>query len=68
MRQSGPRKFSESISPPAKRHTPSEQTDEAPGSVENEQVDVERDVPLQENESVERTESDERQGPPAFED
>jgi hypothetical protein len=67
MRYSGPIKFSGIASPPAKRRTPpSEQTDEAPGLIESEQVDVEREAPL-EHESIERSETN-SPDPPAFEE
>jgi hypothetical protein len=56
MRYSGPTESCESASPPAERRTPpSEQADEASGLIESEQVDVERETPL-ERESVERSE------------
>jgi len=60
---------SETKSPPRKRRTPpSEQTDEASGLIESEQVDIEREVPLGENESIERSEPRDSTDPPAFED
>lgn len=69
MRYFGPGKFSEVASPPTKRRTPpSEQTDEASGLIESEQVDVEREAPVEENESIERSERPDNPGPPAFED
>jgi len=69
MRYSGPEKFSETASPPSKRRTPpSEQTDEAPGLIEREQVDVEREAPLEERRSIERIEPRDRPEPPVFED
>ena len=43
-------------------------TDEASGLIESEQVDVEREAPLEGNESVERSEPRDNPGPPAFED
>ncbi len=47
------------LEPPPKRQIPpSEQTDEAPGLIESEHVDVEREAPLEENESIERDPSD----------
>ena len=56
-------------SPPTKRRTPpSEQTDEASGSIESEEVDIEREAPVGENQSVERVEPAERPAPPLFED
>jgi hypothetical protein len=69
MRHSGPEKFSETAAPPSKRRTPpSEQTDEAPGLIEREQVDVEREAPLEERQSIERIEPRDRPEPPVFED
>ena len=58
------------VAPPAKRRVPpSEETDEAPGLIESEQVDIEREAPLGENESVEQIEPrNNRSDPPAFED
>ena len=49
------------------RNTPSEQTDEAAGLIESEQVDVERDIPVDDGQSVERTEPN-APAPPAFEE
>ena len=55
--------------PPRKtRSSPSEQTDEAAGLIEREQVDVERDIPVDHDQSVERIAPREPPGPPAFED
>ena len=69
MRYSGQGRFSEIAPPPTKRRTPpSEQTDEASGLIESEQVDVEREAPIEENESVERNGPRDNPGPPAFED
>jgi hypothetical protein len=56
------------LPPRNSRNTPSEQTDEAAGLIESEQVDVERDIPADDNQSVERVAPDEKPGPPAFED
>lgn len=69
MQHSGPGKFSEP-GPPSKRRTPpSEQTDEAPGLVERDRVDVEREAPLGDNEPVERIPPDRPEPePPAFEE
>lgn len=54
---------------PKKRTPPSEQTDEAPGLIENEHVDIEREAPLGENESIERNPRDNPESePPAFEE
>ena len=63
------RNVSRSDLPPRKRQVPpAEQTDEAPGLIEKDQVDVERDIPTEHNESVERIEPQDRPGPPVFED
>jgi hypothetical protein len=40
----------------------------APGLIEKEQVDVERGIPVGENEPVERSEPRDRPDPPLFED
>ena len=45
-----------------------EQTDEASGLIESEQVDVEREAPAEEKESIERSEPRDNPGPPAFEE
>ena len=67
MRYSGQRNVSES--PPRKRPTaPSEQTDEASGLIEREQVDVEREIPAEHDESIEQVERRDRPDPPLFED
>jgi hypothetical protein len=50
------------------RNSPSEQTDEAPGMIERDQVDVEREIPTDENEPIERIPARDAPGPPAFED
>jgi hypothetical protein len=57
---------SELASPPKRRTPPLEQTDEPPRVVESEQVDVEREVPLGENEPVEQHPRD--RSDPAFEE
>jgi hypothetical protein len=64
-------KISGSTSPPRERRPqPREQTDEAPGLIEKEQVDVEREIPIEDedNESVERGEPRDQSDPPLFED
>ncbi len=53
---------------PPRKTTPSEQVDEAQGLIESERVEVEREVPLDDNQSVERVEPHERPDPPVFED
>ena len=69
MRYSSQRNISRTASPPGKRRTPpSDQADEAPGLIEQEQVDVEREVPLEENQLIERTEPRDRPDPSVFED
>jgi hypothetical protein len=56
-------------SPPRKpRNSHSEQTDEAPGLIEKEQVEVEREIPDDDNQPIERIEPRERPEPPMFED
>ena len=50
------------------RNSPSEQTDEAPGLIEKEEVEVERDIAADDNQPVERIEPRERPAPPAFEE
>jgi hypothetical protein len=68
MRYLGPAEFSEIAPPPKRRTPPSEQTDEASGLIESEQVDIEREAPVEENESIERSEARDNPSPPAFED
>jgi len=50
------------------RNSHSEQTDEAPGLIDSEEVEIERDIPAADNQPVERVEPVERPAPPAFED
>jgi hypothetical protein len=38
------------------RNSPAEQVDEAPGLVEREEVEVERDIPADDNQPIERIE------------
>jgi hypothetical protein len=69
MRYSDQRNVSASAPPPRKRRTPpSEQADEASGLIEREQLDVEREIPSEHDESVERIERSDRPDPPLFED
>ena len=69
MRYSSGKNISEAGSPPRKdRNSHSEQTDEAPGLIEKEQVEVEREIPADGNEPIERIEPRERPEPPVFED
>jgi hypothetical protein len=67
MRDSGGMGNSGTASPPRKG-PPSEQTDEAPGRIDKDQVEVERDIPAEDNQPVERVEPHRRPDPPAFED
>ncbi|GAB1716794.1 MAG: hypothetical protein NTAFB05_18360 [Nitrobacter sp.] len=61
-------KVSEPASPPRKQcPQPRERADETPSLIEKEQVDVERESPIEDNESVEREPRD-RLDPPLFED
>jgi hypothetical protein len=69
MRYASQRNVSESASPPRKRRTPpSEQTNEASGLIEEEQVDVEREIPAEHNESIEQIPRSDEPNPPSFED
>jgi hypothetical protein len=55
------------VPPRNRRNSPSEQTDEAPHLIETEQVEVERDIPADDNQPIER-EPRERPEPPVFEE
>ena len=56
-------------SPPRNsRNSHSEQTDEAPGLIESEQVEVEREIPADDNQPIERSEPRDRPEAPAFGD
>jgi hypothetical protein len=68
LRYSSAKTISETAPPRNRRNSPSEQTDEAPGLIENEQVEVEREIPAEENQPVERIEPGERPEPPVFEE
>jgi hypothetical protein len=56
------------LPPRNSRNSPSEQTDEAAGLIESEQVEVERDIPADDNQPIESVAPDEKPGPPAFEE
>lgn len=57
------------MAPPRKRrNVPSEQTDEAPGLIDREAVEVERDIPADDNQPIERIAPRDRPDPPAFEE
>ncbi len=58
------------MTPPPRndRNSHSEQTDEAPGLIEREEVEVERDIPSDDNDPIESTRPRDRPEPPAFED
>jgi len=59
----------ENAPPRDPRNSPSEQTDEAPGLIEREEVEIERDIPAEDNQSVERIDPDDgKREPPAFEE
>ena len=65
MRYPGEGNISEARSPPRNaRNSPSEHVDEAPGLIESDQVEVERDIPADDNQAIERDTPE----PPAFED
>jgi hypothetical protein len=66
MPGSGGTRNSGAVSPPRKG-TPSEQTDEAPGLIDKDQVEVEREIPAEDNQPVEGAEPHQRTDPPAFE-
>ena len=53
---------------PKGRNSYSEQTDEAPKLLDEEQVEIERELPVGDNSSIERTEPDRRPPPPVFEE
>jgi hypothetical protein len=62
-------RYPEDKSPPRNaRNAPSEQVDEAPGLIESEQVEVEREIPADDNLAIERIEPRDAPEPPAFED
>ena len=46
------------------RNSTSEQVDEAPGLIESEQVEVERDIPADDNDPIDRIEGNEPEDPP----
>jgi hypothetical protein len=56
------------LPPRNSRNSHSEQADEAPGLIEKEAVEIERDLPSDENQPVERPEPRDRPPPPVFED
>lgn len=57
------------MAPPRKRRSaPSEQTDEAPGLIDREEVEIERDLPADDNQPIERIAPRDRPDPPAFEE
>ena len=53
---------------PEKRHSHNEDVDEPAKLIDDEAVEVEREVPLDGNEPVERVEEDDTSKPPAFEE
>ena len=58
----------DSLASPPRKVTPSEQTDEAPGLIDKDRVEVERGIPADDNQPVEGAEPHERPDPPAFEE
>jgi hypothetical protein len=69
MRYPGGANISAAKSPPRNaRNSHSEQVDEPPGLVESEQVEVEREIPADDNQAIERIEPRDRPELPAFED
>lgn len=53
---------------PPRRVVPTEQVDEAPGQIEKDQVDVERGIPVEHDQSIERVERRDESGPSMPED
>jgi hypothetical protein len=69
MRYSDQPSAAEAAAPPRKRPSPpSEQVDEARGQLERQEVEIERELPSEHDQSIERTESDEWPDPPIFDD
>ena len=69
MLQSNGKVISSMASPPRNsRNSPSEQTDEAPGLIDKEQVEVEREIPADDNQPIEGIEPRDQPEPPVFED
>jgi hypothetical protein len=68
MRQSNGRVVSRAAPPRNSRNSPSDQTDEAPGLIDKEQVEVEREIPADDNQPIEGIEPRDRPESPAFED
>jgi hypothetical protein len=67
--QSAARSKTAQIGPKKRRHhSYDESTDEPARLIEKEPVEVEAEVPAEENEPVERTDQDDTSAPPAFED
>lgn len=67
MRNSSGMEIAGMASPPRKG-PPSEQTDEAPGLIDKDRVEVEREIPAEDNQPIEGAEPHQRPDPPAFED
>jgi len=69
MRYSDQPSAAETAAPPRKRpNPPCEQVDEARGQLERQEVEIERELPSEHDQSVERIESEERPDPPIFDD
>jgi hypothetical protein len=69
MRHANASENSRTAAPPRnRRNSPSEQTDEAPGLIEREYVEVERDIPADDNQPIEGNQPLGRPEPPAFEE
>ncbi|MTV15465.1 MULTISPECIES: hypothetical protein [Bradyrhizobium] len=56
------------VSPPKRTCPPCEQVDEAREQLEKQEVEIERELPLKHDQSIERIQSEERQDPPMFAD
>ena len=69
MRYSDQPSAAETAAPPRKRPSPpSEQVDEARGQLERQEVEIERELPSEHDQSVEGIESDERPDPSILDD
>ena len=56
------------LPPRNSRNSRSEHVDEAPSLIESEKVDIEREIPADDNQPIERVDANDRPEPPAFEE
>jgi hypothetical protein len=69
MRYSDQPSAAEAVAPPRKRPSPpSEQVDEAQGQLEKQEVEIERELPSEHDQSIERIESEGRPDPSILDD